>query len=476
MTSPRSHIDLLVIGGGIAGLALARDVALAGRTVIVAEGEAEPGGSVRSHVVGGLRLDRGAESFAISRPGAAELVRELGLPTVAPAPVPAWVRHEAGQAPLPAGGLLGIPADPGAADVVAVLGRLGAWRARVDTLLPAGWGWADGTVGGLARRRLGRRVVRRLVDPVAGGVYSTDPSDLDVDIVAPGLRAASREAGSVSAGVAALRGRAGPSAGAAVQGVLGGMARVSGALVEAIGGAGGVVSCAAPVTDLRPAQGGGWTATIGGPQPRRIDADQVVVAVPAGAADRLLRAATGGAVGHPDPAGSITVVVVTLVVASTVLDGAPRGTGMLVASRSRGVAAKALTHATAKWAWLAQQAGPGVHVLRLSYGRGGRAGGTAARTPDESDFPATALADASALLGVRLAAADLIDHAVVRYQDRVPAFRAGQAAAIARMRSALADVPGLRVAGAAVAGTGLAAVISDARATAREVLSRPAAG
>jgi oxygen-dependent protoporphyrinogen oxidase len=476
MTSPSPRPDLVVIGGGIAGLTVARDVALAGRTVVVLEGAAEPGGSVRSHLVGGLRLDRGAESFAVARPGARELVRELDLPTVAPTPAPAWVRHEAGQAPLPRGGLLGIPADSRAADVVAVLGRLGAWRAGVDALLPAGWGWSEGTLGGLVRRRLGRRVLRRLVDPVAGGVYSSDPTELDVDIVAPGLRSASREAGSLAKGVARLRGRAGAPAGAAVEGIVGGMARLTGALVDAVGEAGGQVNCHAPVTDLRRAADGGWVVTVGGPLPCRIGADRVVVAVPAGAADGLLRVATGGTTGHPDPTSSTTVVVVTLVVCSPALDGAPRGTGMLVASRSPGVAAKALTHATAKWAWLAQVAGSGVHVLRLSYGRGVRADLPVARLPNDSDFPATALADASALLGVPLGAPDLIDHAVVRYRDQVPVFRAGQGAAIAQMRSALADVRGLWVAGSAVAGTGLAAVISDARATAREILDRAAAG
>ncbi len=86
------------------------------------------------------------------------------------------------------------------------------------------------------------------------------------------------------------------------------------------------------------------------------------------------------------------VTIVTLVLEAPALDDAPRGTGVLV-SPDAGVAAKGLTHATAKWEWL-EQAVPGRHVVRLSYGRGGS-------RPDPGLD--TALADASVLLGVPLA-------------------------------------------------------------------------
>ncbi len=65
----------------------------------------------------------------------------------------------------------------------------------------------------------------------------------------------------------------------------------------------------------------------------------------------------------PDRTG---IELVTLVVDQPELDAAPRGTGMLVHPDAAGVGAKALTHATAKWPWLAEAAG-GRHVLRLSY-------------------------------------------------------------------------------------------------------------
>ncbi|RII95945.1 hypothetical protein DZF97_18190, partial [Clavibacter nebraskensis] len=95
---------------------------------------------------------------------------------------------------------------------------------------------------------------------------------------------------------------------------------------------------------------------------------------------------------------------------------APRGTGVLVAADAPGIRAKALTHATAKWPWLKEQAGDR-HVLRLSYGRAGGDDDTAAVPDDE--LTAVAVHDASALLGVDLAGR-VTGSARVRWTNALP--------------------------------------------------------
>src|SRR5690606_27429404 len=131
------------------------------------------------------------------------LLDELRLTSrvVAPAPVGAWVAHDQGTAPLPRSGILGIPTD--LAEIERVAGRAAARRARMDALLPrrVGTGRRGRSVslGHLVRARLGQEVLDRLVAPVAGGVHSTDPMLLDVDAVAPGLRRAVVEHGSLMA-------------------------------------------------------------------------------------------------------------------------------------------------------------------------------------------------------------------------------------------------------------------------------------
>ncbi len=176
LSSPSSYV---VVGGGIAGLVAARRLALGGATVTILEASDRVGGTVASHTVGGLLLDAGAESFATRGGTVAALATELGLgpEIVAPVADSAWLYQADGTAvPLPATSLLGIPAIPLAADVIRVIGLRAALRAQLDLLIPSGVGRNEPSLGGLVRRRMGPRVLDRLVNPVVRGVHSTDPS------------------------------------------------------------------------------------------------------------------------------------------------------------------------------------------------------------------------------------------------------------------------------------------------------------
>jgi protoporphyrinogen/coproporphyrinogen III oxidase len=136
------------------------------------------------------------------------------------------------------------------------------------------------------------------------------------------------------------------------------------------------------------------------------------------------------------------VILATLVVDQPLLDAAPRGTGVLVAEGALGIRARALTHSTAKWKWLAERA-DGRHVVRLSYDD----------APD--DLAETARADAAALLGVPLPATAVLDFA------RVEWYRPN------RYTPTPDDIP---LAGESIAGTGLASVVARSEALAAKLL------
>ena len=460
---PDPLVEVLVVGAGAAGLVAARDLARAGLRPLVLEAAAEPGGCVRAHRVGGLLLDAGAESFATSLPSVTDLVGELGLAgsVVLPDPAGAWLYTAAGAVPLPRGGFLGIPARPWAADVLRVIGPAGVARALADRVLPRTVGMgAAGTLGSAVRTRMGRRVRDRLVAPVAGGVYSADPASLQIE---PRLRDAVSRAGSLSGAASLLRAASGP-AGSAVAGLDGGMHTLIAALVAEVSAAGGTLATGSPVTVLAP-EGSGWRAEVGGSRPRRVLARQVLVAVDGPAAAVLL----DPLLEHPvrSWAGRTSdVAVVTLVVTDAGLDVHPRGTGVLVASGTA-VRAKAMTHATAKWAYLQHAAGAGRHVLRLSYGRSGEA------LPAAAPLAAVALADAAVLTGVGLHEEQVEASTVVRWPTLAPASPGHPG----RVRTLRAELPGggsLAVVGAVVAGTGLAAVVQDARLAARGLVGNAA--
>ncbi|MEJ1192950.1 protoporphyrinogen oxidase [Pseudarthrobacter sp. CCNWLW207] len=483
----------LVVGGGISGLLAARELAAAGRRVTVLEATDHWGGCVGSHTVAGLLLDSGAESFATRSTAVADLATELGLAgrIVTPQPGGAWVQLPDGPRELPKTGVLGIPANPWDPEVRRSLGLLGSLRASLDRILPASIGTtAEVTsVSSLVRARMGRRVLDRLVAPVVGGVHSADPGLLDVDMVAPGLRAGLRRHGSLAAAVSAQRRGPTPSgpgtgpttaqttapatvptqaakAGSAVAGLEGGMHTLVAALVSDLRARGvALVNGARAERAIRTSDG--WRITA---DETAYDAGLLVVALDGPAAVGLLQAAVPDLAGK-QPAGGPDVRLATLVVDVPELDRRPRGTGILVAPQTAGIEAKALTHATAKWDWLAAAAGPGTHVLRLSYGRiDGSASGTGGPATD-NDLLASSLRDASALLGVPIRQEDLIGWDVVRWQGALPFAAVGHKARVAAIRTICARQEGLGIVGGWVAGNGLAAVVADTKEQIRSLLS-----
>lgn len=455
--------DVVVIGGGIAGLCAALELVAAGLRVSVLESSASFGGSVAKHELAGLTLDAGAESFSTRSDTVPALARELGLGSLVctPNPAGAWLYlpgPDGGSTavPLPKSGLLGIPADVRDPELPGLIGRSASVRASLDRALPLGGllNQEQLSLGAVVRARMGPEVLKRLVAPVVGGVLSADPDDLDVDAAVPGLRAMIRKHGSLGAAVGAMR-QAAP-AGTAVAGLDGGMHQIAAALVERLEQGGAHLQIQQDVRSLARTSDG-WTVNT---ETGSLQAAAVVVATGGPTAVDLLAPSVPGL--HDDrPAVVPAVALVSLVVDVPELDAAPRGTGVLVARDVQDVQAKALTHATAKWSWLAERAGPGSHVVRLSFGRGAD-DDDSAQLADGELFE-VALRDASVLLGVEIDPTDVVDWDVVRWTNALPHATLGHRDRVARIRAAAAEVSGLEITGAWLAGTGLVAVIDNAR-------------
>ncbi len=482
----RRAADVVVVGGGVAGLVAALECAKVGLQVAVIERRDGIGGCVGRIELDGLSLDSGAESFATRGGAVAELLESLGLSDdiEKPNPAGAWLvmagqNGSAEAAPMPRTGILGIPANPLGDDVRRIIGWRGAVRAYADRVMPILRIGRYRSLGHLVRSRMGEAVLDRLVTPISAGVYSSDPNVLDLDVVAAGLNEAMTRAGSLSGGVAQLV--ESRRAGSAVLGLRGGMHRLVDALaaeldrfgVEVVTGA--EVTALARLTPSAPlveegadVAAPGWVvdAARSDDPPLRFDATYVVLAAPSDASRRLLDEASLGWSTAADWPHAASVELVTLVLDAPALDAAPRGTGVLVVQGTPGVTAKALTHSSAKWRWLSDVAG-GRHVVRLSYGRAGESNPLDGRTDDE--VAALALADASVLLGTPLDASMLRAAGRTPWSDALPHATIGQRDRVRALEDVLAAEPGIEATGSWVAGTGLASVVPHALEAARRI-------
>ena len=203
----------------------------------------------------------------------------------------------------------------------------------------------------------------------------------------PGCWTPLARTGSLAAAALDLRGAGGPS-GSAVAGLRGGMIELVLALERAILAAGGRIRRSTEVAP-RPIAGGGWRvgdladaaagAGVAGAGARRL-LPTIVPGLARGRSPTFGADRSGHRLGH---AGSRRP-------GWTRRPAAP-ACWSRPCCRDR---AKALTHATAKWPWLAAGLPAGRHVLRLSYGRAGRP------VPVDADIVDRAVADAAVLLGV----------------------------------------------------------------------------
>ncbi|GAA4162952.1 protoporphyrinogen oxidase [Gryllotalpicola daejeonensis] len=480
---------VVIIGGGMGGLVAARDLARPGFEVVLLEASDELGGSVQRldlDLADGTKVtvDAGAESFATRGGHVAKFIDELHLTdqVVQPNPAGSWLQLPGKAVPTPKGGMLGIPSTPLATDVIAAIGWRGALRAYLDRMLPPLKIGQERNLGRLVSRRMGRAVLENLVAPVTTGVYSADPDQLDVAVAAPGLNPALTRTGSLSGAVAELRAGGPSKAGSAVGGIEGGMWRLAYTVItdarrrgaELRTGARAVdLELAAPRVDSAQPNGGQrprYLVRIAG-QDDPIEADAVLIDAPSAEALPLLASVSSEieALAHADWPQATSVELVTLVLDAPVLDAAPRGTGLLVSDRvdPEFATAKAMTHVTAKWSWVGEQLPAGRHVLRLSYGRAGRASDTEAMT--DAALRARALRDAAALTNIPLSESMVVGFARVRWQNAQPLAAVGQRERLTSLRAAVEKLQGVEVTGSWIAGTGLASVIPHAREAAARI-------
>jgi oxygen-dependent protoporphyrinogen oxidase len=476
MTTPTAP-HVVVIGGGIAGLAAAFFLRDEPVRVTVLEGSPRLGGKLSASPIAGISLDEGAEALLARRPEGISLLTEAGLgDDLVPAGVTASSIYTRGAfRPLPRRQFMGVPADVDELAASGVISAEGVARARAESPVPAET--ADVSVTDYIGSRLGTEVVDRLVDPLLGGVYAGRSEDLSFQATLGPLAAATRKRPTLTEAVASLLPAPGTPAGTTADDGRGKPAPVFvtltaglGAVPEAVAKASGAdVRVGAMVRALTRTPAG-WRLTIGSAaDPEYLDADAVILAIPAGPAARLLKEPVREAATQLEQIPYASMAIITLAFRAEDFPAQSRSGYLVPAVDGRAV--KAVTFSTVKWPHLARAADPGhpVHLVRCSVGR---SGDVAVLQRDDADLAALAAAELTDALGITAAS---IAQRVTRWGGGLPQYNVGHRDRVARIRQAVAAQPGLAVAGAAYDGIGIPACIATARSAADQILAHLAA-
>ncbi|MEV0926847.1 protoporphyrinogen oxidase [Streptomyces spongiicola] len=460
---PRARAGrVVVIGGGIAGLAAAHRLATSGVRVTLLEAGARLGGKLRTGEIAGAPVDLGAESVLARRPEAVALARAVGLgdrlrpPATTTASV--WTRDA--LHPMPRGHVMGVPGTPEA--LSGLLSAEGVARIGRERELPPAELAEDVAVGTFVAERLGHEVVDRLVEPLLGGVYAGDAYRISMRAAVPALFDAARAAGgNLLDGVREVQRRTAErhETGPVFMGLDGGVGTLPAAVADAVRAAGGEILTETPV--LRLTRGAdGWRIRTDAAE---LIADGVVLAVPAWSASVLLADAAPAASAELSRVEYASMALVTLAFRAADTAVLPAGSGFLVPPVD-GRTIKASTFSAQKWGWVADRA-PGLFLLRTSVGRYGE---EKQLDREDDDLVAASLGDLAEATGLT---ARPVASRVTRWTDGLPQYPVGHLGRVARVRDAVAALPGLRVCGAAYDGVGIPACVGSGQRAADEVIA-----
>src|SRR6516165_6361878 len=450
---------VVIVGGGIAGLAAAFFLRDQPVRVTVLEGSPRLGGKLSASEVAGVPMDEGAEALLARRPEGVDLITATGLGNdLVPAGVTSSAVYTRGELrPLPRKQFMGVPADIDELAATGVVSAEGIGRARHESRLSPETG--DVSVTRYIGARLGEEVVDRLVDPLLGGVYAGRSEELSFQATLAPLAAAAAKHATLTEAAASLV----PAAPADRQAPLFVTLTTGlGALPDAIAKASGAeVRTGAMVRELTRTESG-WRLTVGSAaDPEYLRADAVILAVPAAPAARLLQNTSRAAAGQLAQIPYASMAIITL--AYRKADFPDQGRSGYLVPAVDGKAVKAVTFSTVKWPHLAER--QPVHIVRCSIGRIGE---TALLQRDDKDLAALAAAELAEAAGITAAS---VAHRVTRWGGALPQYNVGHLDRVGAIRAAIEDQPGLAVAGAAYDGVGIPACVATAQSAAGQIVA-----
>ncbi|MES2792111.1 MAG: protoporphyrinogen oxidase [Planctomycetota bacterium] len=288
MTSP---LRIAIVGGGITGLAAAHRLLelqpTSPSSVTLFEAGPRVGGVVGTQQIDGYHLELGPDSFITNKPWAVALCRRLGLEDRL---IPTDARYRRSlvlrrgkPVEVPEGFQLMTPARVWPVLTSPIFSWWGKIRMGYEYFLPAKRDVPDESLASFVRRRFGPEVLDRLVQPLVGGIYTSDPEKLSLRATLPRFLEMEAKHGSLirASRSAAKTASANEQASGARYGLFttlaGGTQELIQALAERVS-RGAQIQVNAPVTGLQPLPTGGYSLTVPGRPPQTFD--RVILTTP----------------------------------------------------------------------------------------------------------------------------------------------------------------------------------------------------
>ena len=188
--------DVIVVGGGISGLASAWGLQQRGARVMLLEAAPRAGGAIGSAREHGCLLESGPNSALETTPLIGPLLAQLGIAgeridTNAAARNRYILRH---------GKLIALPLSPAAFFATRLFSARAKLRLFCEPFIGRGARDAEESVADFVRRRLGTELLDYAINPFVGGVYAGNPAELSVSAAFPRLHELEQQYGSLIRG------------------------------------------------------------------------------------------------------------------------------------------------------------------------------------------------------------------------------------------------------------------------------------
>lgn len=452
MTDSNTIPRVVVVGGGISGLAAAHRLSTSGLSVTLVEKSEQLGGKVITDRIDGFVIERGPDSFVAGKRTVIELATELGIAgriiSTRSEQWGSYVWSRGRLHPLPAGLLLMAPSRLRPLFGSSLLSWRGKFRAAADLLVPRRRAGGDESLESFVVRRLGREVLDRIAEPLIAGIHAADPATMSLEASFPRFLEMERDHRSLILAARAASKRTGTPNSSHFASFQTGMGELTAALISSLADPRTRVA----VRRLRARGADGFILDLS--DGSQLEAEGVVLATPARETASLL----GEVAPKPsDAVASIRQVSTTAVTLAYRSDQIPvlSGSGFVVPA-VEGRRVMGVSFLSQKWG--GRVPSEQFALLRAFLRRGDR--------NQPAEIVKKELAE---LVGIR---AQPILEKVHTWEGGLHQYSLGHRDRVAGAEDGLGEFPGLALAGAAFHGIGLNECIASGRRAADHIAAQ----